>query len=122
MDGYFLFFVIALITVLSPGPGVILTLSNAVRFGLSGTINGILGIALGTFVVASVSATSLGLLLATSAVAFSVIKFVGAAYLVYLGLKLWCSPRIAINERDIPKKSRKLQFSEGLLLQLTNPK
>lgn len=122
MGSYLLFLIIAIATVLSPGPGVILTLTNAIRFGVSGAIGGILGIACGTFIVAGVSATSLGIILATSTVAFSIMKFIGAAYLIYLGLKLWRSPARNIDSSTAVVKSRKLQFLEGLTLQLTNPK
>ena len=122
MDSYFIFLLIAIITVLSPGPGVVLTLTNTIRFGVKGAIGGILGLAFGTFIVAGVSATSLGVLLVTSSIAFTIMKFIGAAYLIYLGVKLWRSPPIKIDLKDKPLKNRKLQFVEGLALQLTNPK
>ncbi|WP_428606190.1 LysE family translocator [Sedimenticola sp.] len=122
MHGYWLFLIIAIATVFSPGPGVVLTLSNAIRFGVSGALGGILGIAFGTFVVAALSATSLGILLATSSIAFTLLKYIGAAYLIYLGLKLWRSPVMALDSGPTIKKSRRLQFLEGLTLQLTNPK
>lgn len=122
MGSYLLFLIIAIATILSPGPGVILTLTNAIRYGVSGAIGGILGIACGTFIVAGVSATSLGIILATSSVAFGIMKFIGAGYLIYLGLKLWRSPVRKIDSTADAVKSRKLQFFEGLTLQLTNPK
>ncbi|WP_444945280.1 LysE family translocator [Microbulbifer sp. VTAC004] len=122
MESYILFFIIAVATILSPGPGVILTLTNAIRYGTSGAIGGILGIAFGTFIVAGVSATSLGVILATSAVAFSIMKYIGAAYLIYLGIKLWRSPTKQVEASLGGTKNRKLQFAEGLTLQLTNPK
>jgi len=122
MENYLLFLVVAIITVLSPGPGVILTLTNSIRYGVSGSIGGILGISFGTFIVAGISATSLGIILATSTVAFTVMKFIGAAYLIYLGIKLWRSPAIKIDDSNVNIKNRKLQFVEGLTIQLTNPK
>ncbi len=122
MENYLLFLVIATITVLSPGPGVILTLTNTIRFGISGSVSGILGIAVGTFIVAGVSATSLGVLLVTSSIAFSMMKYIGAAYLIYLGIKLWRSPAIQLADINKPAKKKSLQFMEGLTLQLTNPK
>ena len=122
MENYLIFLLIAIITVLSPGPGVVLTLTNTIRFGARGAVGGILGIAFGTFIVAGVSATSLGLLLMTSSIAFTAMKFVGAAYLIYLGIKLWRSPPVKIVLNDISSKNRTLQFIEGLALQLTNPK
>jgi homoserine/homoserine lactone efflux protein len=122
MENYLLFFVVAVLTVLSPGPGVLLTLTNTIRYGFQGAIGGIVGIAFGTFVVALISATSLGVLLATSSFAFTLVKFVGAAYLFYLGLKLWRSPAIKIDVNSASIKNKKRQFIEGLTLQLTNPK
>jgi homoserine/homoserine lactone efflux protein len=122
MESYILFLAIATLTVLSPGPGVVLTITNSIRHGASGAVAGILGIAAATFIVAAISASSLGILLATSAVAFSVLKFVGAAYLVYLGLKLWFS-RGFDRTRPCPSpRHAGLQFVEGFTLQLTNPK
>jgi homoserine/homoserine lactone efflux protein len=122
MEGYLIFLAIASVTVLSPGPGVILTLTNAIRFGGAGAVNGILGIAFGTFIVAAISATSIGILLATSSIAFGIMKTVGAIYLIYLGIRLWRSSGISIDHLGITKRSRRRQFSEGLMLQLTNPK
>jgi len=122
MESYLLFFIIAVATILSPGPGVMLTLTNAIRYGLSGAIGGIFGIAFGTFIVAGISATSLGLLLATSTVAFSVMKYIGAVYLIYLGIKLWRAPPADVDTHSFAIRSKKQQFFEGLMLQLTNPK
>lgn len=109
-------------TVLSPGPGVVMTLTNALRYGMRGTVGGILGIAFGALVVAAISATSLGILLATSALAFTVLKLVGAAYLVYLGIRLWRSPPFRMAEQSAHRASFGKRFVEGLSLQLTNLK
>ncbi|SDR95505.1 Threonine/homoserine/homoserine lactone efflux protein [Halopseudomonas sabulinigri] len=122
MDAYLLFLIITVATVMSPGPGVLLTLTNAIRFGVSGAIGGILGLAVGAFLIAGVSATGLGILLATSAVAFTVLKFIGAAYLIYLGVKLWRAPPAVIELRAAGRRTLPRQFAEGLGLQLTNPK
>jgi len=122
MENYLLFLLVAIITVLTPGPGVVLTLSNTIQYSTRGAVAGILGIALATFIVAAVSATSIGLLLMTSSLAFTVMKFIGAAYLIYLGLKLWRAPSINITLNDSTTKSSKRQFFEGFALQLTNPK
>ena len=122
MSLYLVFLAVAAITVLSPGPGVVMTLSNALRYGLKGTLGGILGIAFGALVVAALSATSLGILLATSAVAFTVIKFIGAAYLIYLGLRLWRAPGFHFAQDETHPAGLRRRFLEGLSLQLTNPK
>lgn len=122
MESYLLFLLIAMITILSPGPGVILTLTNTIRFGSKNALQGILGIAFGTFIIAGVSATSLGILLATSALAFTVMKLIGAAYLIYLGIKLWRSPPLQVKIDEKSTKNKRLLFIEGMTLQLTNPK
>lgn len=64
MEAYLLFSIIAIATILSPGPGVLLTLTNSIRHGVEGAIGGIFGIAFGTFIVAGVSATSISVILA----------------------------------------------------------
>ena len=122
MEVYSLFFFMAAATVLSPGPGVVMTLTNALRYGMRGTLGGILGIAFGALVVAAISATSLGILLATSALAFTILKFVGAAYLVYLGVRLWRSPPIKLVVQSAHSAGFGKRFVEGVSLQLTNPK
>lgn len=122
MKLYALFLLMATMTILSPGPGVIMTLTNSLREGLRGTVAGILGLASGILIVAGVSATGLGLILATSALAFTVIKFVGAAYLVYLGVRLWRAPPLQFHEMAPREVSVWRRYLEGLSLQMTNPK
>lgn len=122
MKLYTLFLLMATATVLSPGPGVVMTLTNALRYGLRGTVGGILGIAFGALVVAAISATSVGILLATSALAFTVLKLVGAAYLIYLGIRLWRAPPFNFAETPTHEAGFAHRFVEGLTLQLTNPK
>ncbi len=122
MDNYFLFLVIAAATIASPGPGVILTISNSLKYGFLGAIAGISGVAAGMFFIALISATSLAVILATSAFAFALLKYIGAAYLIYLGLKQWLSSsEIGVNEQAVTK-SNKQKFTEGLFITLLNPK
>jgi len=133
MNQYLLYLVIVTITVASPGPGVILTLSNALRFGTKPALAGALGISLGILLIAIISATSLGVLLSTSALAFSIFKYMGAAYLIYLGVKLWRSPAIKLEENTEDQSTAlpcnqqhnqqyKHRFKEGLLVSALNPK
>ena len=122
MKHYLLFVLMATATVFSPGPGVIMTLTNSLRHGLYGAFGGILGIASGAFLVAAISATSVGFVLATSAFAFTVMKYVGAAYLFYLGIKLWRAPVGEFKEAATESAGFGRRFLEGIALQLTNPK
>lgn len=121
MHSYGLFVLFAALTILSPGPGVVLTLSNAVRLGWTGAVPGILGIASGAFVVAALSATSVGLILSASAEAFTVLKYAGAAYLLYLGFKSWRSDRFRSLQQVRPSRPG-YRFLEAASLQFLNPK
>jgi len=127
MEQYLLYLLMAALTVSSPGPGVILTLSNAIRHGIKPALTGVLGISLGIFIISIISASSLGVLLTTSSFAFSILKFIGAGYLIYLGIKLLRAPVIslegAINSKNAPKeKSYWQRFKEGFFVSLLNPK
>lgn len=122
MKLYPLFVLVASVTVLIPGPGVVMTLTNSVRYGMRGSFGGILGIAAGAFVVAAISSSSLGLLLATSSLAFSALRFIGGAYLIYLGIRFWRSPPFRLVDQPAHRATFGKRFVEGLSLQLTNPK
>ncbi|WP_411384911.1 LysE family translocator [Pseudomonas sp. MPB03] len=121
MADYGVFLILATLTVLSPGPGVVLTLSNALRHGWRGALPGIVGIASGAFIVAGICASSLGLILAASATAFTVLKYIGALYLLYLGIKMWRTQRF-IPELNATSLRPWRRFVEALSIQLLNPK
>ncbi len=76
---------------LIPGPTVILVLSYAISQGRRVALATVAGVALGDLIAMSASLAGLGALVLTSALLFSVLKWIGAAYLVYLGLKLFRS-------------------------------
>jgi len=122
MEDYLLYITIAAATIASPGPGVVLSISNSIRYGFWGALSGILGIASAMLCIAIASATSLSVILATSALAFTTIKYIGAAYLIYLGIKMWRSSS-SFNVNNINMlKSHAQRFAEGLLITLLNPK
>lgn len=72
-----------------PGPTVLLVVSYALGQGWRTVLPMTVGVALGDFTAMTLSMLGLGALLAASATLFTVLKWVGAAYLVYLGIKLW---------------------------------
>jgi homoserine/homoserine lactone efflux protein len=121
MNLYLSFFLIASLTILSPGPGVAMTLSNALQLGRRATLSGIVGLAAGSITVALICASSLGIFITHSPKNIAQLKLCGALYLIYLGLNLWrasnleLKPPAQINE----KVARK--FFTGLSLQLMNP-
>ena len=122
MKMYPVYLVVAAITVFSPGPGVVMTLTNSLHYGLKSAFGGILGISFGALVIAAVSATSIGVVLAGSTVAFTILKCIGAAYLAYLGFKLWRAPAFNFKEQAESSKGFGRNFFQGMTLQFTNPK
>ncbi|MFC6981768.1 LysE family translocator [Microbulbifer taiwanensis] len=87
-----------------------------------GAIPGILGISGGMLCIATISATTLAAILAASAMAFTIFKFIGAAYLIYLGIKMWRLSSTFDLQIQTKQKSHKLRFAEGFLITLLNPK
>ncbi|MGE0154629.1 MAG: LysE family translocator [Reyranellaceae bacterium] len=75
-----------------PGPTVLLVISYALGHGRKAAPASVAGVALGDFTAMTASMLGLGVLLATSALLFTVLKWIGALYLVYLGIKLWRAP------------------------------
>src|SRR5215831_4024843 len=72
-----------------PGPTILLVVSYALGRGMRTALPVAAGVALGDFTAMTLSMLGLGALLATSALLFTILKWVGAAYLVWLGVKLW---------------------------------
>lgn len=118
------FAMIALFVTLTPGPAVIMALSNSITHGPARAMVGSLGNALGLIVVATAVTAGLGAVLVASASAFLVLKIAGAGYLVYLGIKQWRSARSAFDAlADVPKAvSTGSLFIKGISVALTNPK
>ena len=113
---------------LTPGPDVLYIVSHSLRSGVrSGLVAG-LGITAGCFVHVLSAAAGVSALMATSATAFTVLKWVGAAYLVWTGVKLLLSkaPGASVNVfegKDIaPGKGLMAVFSGGFWTNVLNPK
>ncbi|VTU13933.1 Homoserine/homoserine lactone efflux protein [Variovorax sp. SRS16] len=83
-----LFALVALVAIATPGPTVLLALTNGSRYGVRRALAGMLGAMASDFVLVGAVALGLGALLAASEFWFSVVKWVGAAYLAWIGLKL----------------------------------
>lgn len=118
---------ISLVTAFSPGPAILLAMSNATSRGAGKALLSSAGNALGIFLVSGAAMIGLGTLLRTSFMLFAALKIVGAAYLVYLGIKQWRGAgkpaQVKARQPDqvAPNTSAQL-FRDGLLVALTNPK
>jgi threonine/homoserine/homoserine lactone efflux protein len=110
---------------LTPGPAVLLVVGQGMKHNFVSSIRGTLGILCGNTIYFALSALGLGAVLLASARLFTAIKWAGAVYLIYLGVKMLFAK--AEEETDgpgnsiAPKRSLKL-FVQGLITQLSNPK
>jgi homoserine/homoserine lactone efflux protein len=109
---------------LTPGPNGLLSLTHGVRFGFARTVFTVLGGVLGFMVLIAASLAGLGALLAASEAAFTAAKWIGAAYLVYLGIRLWNAPPPKVSAPDAQggEGSVGRLFLQGFLVAVSNPK
>lgn len=105
----------------SPGPGAISSMSAGLRYGYRSALRAILGLQAALIIQLAIVAGGLGAVLATSALAFDLIKFSGAAYLIWIGLQKWRSAPQEIEEGGAIRAPHGL-FLHGLLVNLSNPK
>lgn len=118
-----LFVSAALILLAIPGPAVLYIIAQSVEQGRKAGLVSDLGIHAATLVHVLAAALGLSALLASSALAFSIVKYAGAAYLIWLGLKKICT-RPAAASIDAPPKARGYgrMFRDGFIVNLLNPK
>src|SRR5579872_1657807 len=118
--------VVATIAILSPGPAVLLAISNSVRFGLRRVVYSSLGNVIGVMLVSALAMIGLGALLKSSAFLFAILKLIGAGYLIFLGFRQWNSTGNIFSrtgETTIESQRSNWQlFVQGVTLALTNPK
>jgi threonine/homoserine/homoserine lactone efflux protein len=117
-----LFFVASLVLLVTPGPAVLYIVARSIDQGRVAGVVSVLGVSFGTLFHVGAAALGISALLVSSALAFNVVKYLGAAYLVYLGVR-------KLRERDTPlhlgtTEPRELSriFYEGTLVNLLNPK
>ncbi|HCW18109.1 MULTISPECIES: LysE family translocator [unclassified Achromobacter] len=120
-----LFILASAVAIVTPGPTTLLALSNGSRHGVRAAGWGMAGAVLADLILVGAVASGLGVVLAASEVAFQLIKWVGAAYLAYLGWKMLRSDAALILPSAAPGPDRPVGLSLGLrsfMVALTNPK
>jgi threonine/homoserine/homoserine lactone efflux protein len=116
------FLAAALVLALTPGPGIMYVMARTLSGGASDGIASTLGTAVGGLVHVAVAAAGLSALLAASAKAFLVVKYVGAIYLVFLGVRSILSARRASSIPSIRPHGAPRTFLEGILTEALNVK
>ncbi|WP_366654240.1 LysE family translocator [Fodinicurvata sp. EGI_FJ10296] len=115
----------ALALSVTPGPNGLLCLNHAVRFGFRRTVFTALGSIVGMTILIGASMAGLGALMLTSEMLFSVVKWIGAAYLIALGLRMWFAPAATVTVREatgLDVISRRRAGFQGAMVALSNPK
>ena len=120
------FLLVSLFVTFTPGPGVLLAVSNSLSVGPGRAMISSVGNAVGLLLVSTAATAGLGVVLQTSATAFLVLKLLGAGYLVYLGIRQWRSGGAMFTEQSGAQAragaSTWKLFGNGLTVALTNPK
>jgi homoserine/homoserine lactone efflux protein len=106
----------------TPGAGAINTMANSLGSGWTRSIWGILGQQVALLAHIAVVAAGVGVLVAGSPVLFDTIRYAGAAYLVYLGVRQFRSRATVAGVGELRHESAWSMFRRGLLVNLTNPK
>ncbi|WP_181777261.1 LysE family translocator [Amycolatopsis pittospori] len=120
------FVLVCLLGAISPGPDFLVVTRSAMLGGRKAGIAAGVGIALGVFVWVVAIALGVAAILTASAIAFTVVKLIGAAYLIFLGVKAWLAVRRGdyseLKDKVAPEVAPWAAFRHGLLTNLLNPK
>ncbi len=125
LETWLAFFAASWLISLSPGAGAISCMAAGMRYGYARAYWNILGLQLGLLFVLAIVALGLGAIIAASTTLFTAIKWLGAAYLVYLGVQQWRAPASPVSSGDPGDDSHgspERLLLRGFLVNATNPK
>ena len=116
------FVVAAVLLLVTPGPAVLYIVARSIHEGRRAGLVSVLGVHTGTLVHVAGAAAGLSALLAASATAFTVVKYLGAAYLIYLGVRRLLDATIATAPGEVPRISLRRAYLDGVVVNVLNPK
>lgn len=123
LDHWLAFVAASAVMLAIPGPTVLLVVSYALGYGRRSALAVVAGVALGGFTAMTASMLGLGVLLAASSTAFTALRWLGGAYLVFLGIKLWRAPvRTGEPDADAKQVGRGRMFAHAYAVTALNPK
>jgi threonine/homoserine/homoserine lactone efflux protein len=122
LDHFLAFAAASAILLAIPGPTVLLVISYALSHGRKPAAAIVAGVALGDLSAMTASMLGLGAVLATSAAIFTVLRWIGGAYLVYLGIKLWRAPIETADTESAPQAGPRRMFAHSYAVTALNPK
>jgi threonine/homoserine/homoserine lactone efflux protein len=116
-------FVIAAVSLLLiPGPAVLYIVTRSIHQGRRAGIVSVLGIHVGTAFHVLAAVLGLSAILLSSALAFDIVKYLGAAYLIFLGIRTLMTREQAVDEQKAEPSSLRSVFSQGVIVNVLNPK
>jgi threonine/homoserine/homoserine lactone efflux protein len=122
LSTYAVFLGTAMALLAIPGPAVLYVVTRSIEMGRSGGIASVAGITTGTFVHVGLATAGLSSLILASRAAFDAVKYVGAAYLIFLGVRRLLTKAEDRVEEDGPPRTRRRAYTQGIVVNLTNPK
>jgi threonine/homoserine/homoserine lactone efflux protein len=124
ISSWMMYLTVVILSTLTPGPAVLLSVTNAIGQGPRASIFSSLGNISGLLVLSAAAMTGIGAVLQSSTTVFTVLKAVGAGYLIYLGVRKWQSvdTGFGIDVEALANRTPSKLYSQGVLIALTNPK
>jgi threonine/homoserine/homoserine lactone efflux protein len=116
------FLITSLVVVLIPGTGVLYTVATGLFVGRKASLYAALGCTLGIMPALLASALGLAAIFHTSALAFQLVKYLGALYLLYLAWQMWKSSSLLSVNQDVSEAQYSSFIVKGFLLNILNPK
>ena len=104
-----------------PGPAVLYVINRSVADGRNVALSAVAGLEIGNFMHVIAATVGLSAVIATSAAAFSAVKWIGAGYLIYIGIRTLVTKPQAVNQLNDPM-SRRRAFTQGIVVNTFNPK
>jgi threonine/homoserine/homoserine lactone efflux protein len=116
------FLLAATLLAITPGPGIAYVVARTVSGGRTEGLASCLGTSLGGLVHVLASSFGLSLIIAESAMAFNLLKYIGAGYLVYLGIRMLRSKETQVSTNPIPSQGSRRALIEGIVVETLNIK
>jgi threonine/homoserine/homoserine lactone efflux protein len=122
MSPFISFLIAAIVLAITPGPGIAYVVARTAVGGRKEGLASCLGTAVGGMVHVLATAFGLSVLIAQSAIAFSMVKYLGSAYLIYLGIRMLLRKEGAREAEQVTAQGSRRAFAEGILVEAFNVK
>ncbi len=122
LNTWLAFLAATIIISVTPGAGAVNTMATAIRSGLVRTLPSIMGLQVALIIFLIIVAAGLGAILAASETLFTLIKWLGAVYLIFLGVMKWREASQELSSDNQTAISKRKSFASAILVNLTNPK